>query len=544
MPTITTAARLVKLVAGLSLLAGCADDAASGAEHTGAEAEALYPLTSNVWHQSAIPVCWENGSAGTATQQGWVQSAVQGSWSSVAGVTFTGWGNCTPTSNGVRIRIDDSGPHTMGLGNMLDGMVGGMYLNFTFQSWSPACQSQLQFCIQAIAVHEFGHALGFAHEQNRPDTPPCADAPQGMNGDMTVGPWDLNSVMDYCSPSWNNNGQLSAGDKQGVQQFYGLLANPDAGVGTMSGWTITANGGNGWLANAGTPGAFVTSWDWDRRTQTIDLFTRGFDATIMASAPPIEISEEFSKTYCGDPYYLKVSLLDANMNVVQTYDTGTLQTGGACDYTTNWQKVSHVFTGYGPNVRYVKWEDGGKDSEFWAGNYGAQMRNAVLKVRPNRITNPSASNGDMSGWTITANGGNGWLASAGTPGAFVTSWDWDRRTQTIDLWGAGVSQAVTATAPPIYVSERFSKTYCGDSYYLKVSLLDTNMSVVATYDTGTLQTGGACDYTTNWQTVSYTFTGYGPSVRYVKWEDGGKDSELWAGNYGARMTDAVVAVLR
>lgn len=375
---------LSMMLAGLSLLAGCAnpDDSVGGEENTQSDSEALYPLTSSLWGTMAIPVCWENGSASTATEQGWVQSATQGSWPSVSGVSFTGWGNCTAGSKGIRIRIDDSGPRTMGLGTALNGMVNGMYLNFTFQNWSPACQGQKQFCIQAIAVHEFGHALGFAHEQNRPDRPAsCTDAPQGGNGDMTVGPWDLNSVMDYCSPSWNNNGQLSAGDKQGVQQFYGLLANPDGSLGNMSGWTVTANGGSGWAANAGAPGAFVTSWDWDRRTQLIDLWGQGISQSAMSTAPAIYVSERFSRTYCGgDSYYLKATLLDTNMNVVDAYDSGILQASGPCEWSTSWQTVSHTFTGYGPSVRYVKWEDGGKDSEFWAGNYGAQMTDAVVAV--------------------------------------------------------------------------------------------------------------------------------------------------------------------
>lgn len=183
----------------------------------------LNAAESKIWVTRRIPVCWENASSSDATERRWVRDAVEGSWEEQSRVRFTGWGDCDSGSKGVRIRIRDAGPKVVKLGSALNGVKDGMILNFDFKNWSKGCQDTREFCIRAIAVHEFGHALSFAHEQNREDTPGklCQDQAQGSNGDWYITPYDPESVMNYCSSDWNNNGDLTTRDIIGVRYMYG-----------------------------------------------------------------------------------------------------------------------------------------------------------------------------------------------------------------------------------------------------------------------------------------------------------------------------------
>ncbi|MFM0520475.1 MULTISPECIES: carbohydrate-binding protein [Caballeronia] len=230
------------LLSGI-LISGCGGtdsgtDALSSASKTSAEQSAAqdkaaakgYALSTVIWDRVPIGVCWDLNNADFArysSERSWTRGAVEETWEQHSGVEFSGWQQCTndPTFYGIRISVEDiagSAPHTWGLGAMLNNAQGGMALNFTFNNWSPSCQGREEYCIRRVAAHEFGHALGFAHEQNRPDTPSsCIEPAQGTSGDTMIGEWDLASVMNYCNPKWNGDGKLSATDIEMAQKFYG-----------------------------------------------------------------------------------------------------------------------------------------------------------------------------------------------------------------------------------------------------------------------------------------------------------------------------------
>ncbi len=176
-----------------------------------------YISTVHRWNITSIPVCWENPDSNFFRQEkAWVRNAIATTFEFYTNIRFVGWNSCAGME-GARIRIDirDERPHSPAGASFEDNPT--MFLNFTFQKFSPACQATPEECIRSYAVHEFGHAVSLLHEQDRPDST-CTNGQVPQQNAATVGAYDPDSVMNYCA---NNPGRLTPSDVKGLEAIYG-----------------------------------------------------------------------------------------------------------------------------------------------------------------------------------------------------------------------------------------------------------------------------------------------------------------------------------
>lgn len=167
-----------------------------------------------------------------------------------------------------------------------------------------------------------------------------------------------------------------------VPTYVNLLINGDAEYGNFTGWTKLLNGGNGWAVGGSIYGryGFVTSYNWDSMYQRIDLVQRGYSRSYLNTSPTIAIEDYMGSHWISSskkcPYYVLVNLLDESNRTLATYSAGSQSSPLYLQTADVWQNVSYQFTGYAKGLRYIYFEQGGKDGYWWAGQYGTIFDNA------------------------------------------------------------------------------------------------------------------------------------------------------------------------
>jgi hypothetical protein len=138
------------------------------------------------WPNGVVNVCWEPTTAARANfanEAALVRNANDDYWPTYARVSVVGWGticNGTP-ANTIRLRIEDNGGGNSPTGMKSDVMkLGALDAAFT----------------TGLVPHEFGHALGFNHEQTRKDWEDLGDCKSGdVDGDTLYTPPDVRGTL-------------------------------------------------------------------------------------------------------------------------------------------------------------------------------------------------------------------------------------------------------------------------------------------------------------------------------------------------------------
>jgi hypothetical protein len=220
----------------------CFGSPAATAQSRQQMAPEAYVDLDGIWPSPRIPVCWEPSAAQYDEGKSWVEDALQVTIEKDSPVRFSGWSECGAEELGIRVRVADEWPRSAvgrqwardASGRKMQDAAGRfiqrpttMTLNFTFTKTFQECQPEREHCIRAIAVHEFLHAVGFLHEQLRPDAAEeCKRRYAGQPDFAGYRPafgtiaYDPDSHANYCANMYRKPIRLSGGDIAVLRQFY------------------------------------------------------------------------------------------------------------------------------------------------------------------------------------------------------------------------------------------------------------------------------------------------------------------------------------
>ncbi|MBJ6766232.1 VCBS repeat-containing protein, partial [Myxococcaceae bacterium JPH2] len=178
-----------------------------------------------------IPVCWID--PGFDAAKGIIRAAIESQWQRAARIQFGGFALCPTTGDQKFIRVLVNAATDAGGGGSSQLGRGGLRLPTEAESMHIAVPTNITSAqglarLQYLAVHEFGHVLGFSHEQDRVDNSDPADAtcnPPGGGSGSFWSRYDNQSVMHYCNNGGNSSGRLSVLDTRSVRKLYGTRTN-------------------------------------------------------------------------------------------------------------------------------------------------------------------------------------------------------------------------------------------------------------------------------------------------------------------------------
>ncbi|XP_047439400.1 F-box only protein 2 [Mugil cephalus] len=170
-----------------------------------------------------------------------------------------------------------------------------------------------------------------------------------------------------------------------------LLKNP-SGEEQLEFWELTENGGSQWkvedmsgdcgydFCSDGVTKYFATSFELCLKRQVIDLLAEGFSSEQLDSQPVVTVEDWYSgRTDCGCTYQINVCLLDEDHEPLDEFKPECVTLDPDCD-DCSWKQVSHTFSGYGPGLRFIYFEHGGKDTKWWDGWFGVRVTGSSVTI--------------------------------------------------------------------------------------------------------------------------------------------------------------------